>query len=326
MPPIYAIFVVFSMAAPAFAGQSPSPLCDYAAIAPKPPVTYPGELQSGGEVVNADGKFTASQLRDGRYVFLIVRDQNRKLHVVWGLQSQAPQASTPDRNYLSHLSLWSQAEREFKTDIEVVASGEVNLMNSVAAEFNNRSAKWPGDDRLESTEAVLSKMGIAFGSAPGPSTLRVNYADPEKAKKDSERHHVEAHRRAQWRNQYLSTPAADGALSGVQMEAALRYLQHQLYSRQDLRHATKFGQINTGALIPASPQSKDMDAVLKLVHCIGMLQNDGIEMTVHKYLEKDKQLTGVWHAAKLILGEELVTPDKVPLDSQTPSSVPKAKR
>ncbi len=292
----------------AFASQQ----CNFAPLSRSKHIQkYDGELPRGGEVLSEQSKFRPDQLVDGRYGYLIVRDAKGNRHVVWSQQSLPPDPNNPDLWYVTHMSEMNQAEHLLGKPLDVIAGGEAHLNNGVVSELNNRSGKWRGGrDRLDLAAEVLGKMGLpVVRSETGPRTSLIDYSDEKISTAQEKMHHEKWEELGAKRHAYLSAPATPPALSGKQVEDAMRLIHRKLYENPMFRSDTVVGHLNTGKLFPAKKMTvEELDCLNWVLSTVTMIQLNEIELSVDKFMRRDPKLEKLRAGAKL-LGVDLPDPD-----------------
>ncbi|GEM_PF-4557026 len=303
---LFGVAVLFNTAV--FASKK----CKFAALSRTKYIQkYAGEFVRGGDVLSEQSTFKADQMADGRHGYLIVRDAKGNRHVVWSLQSLPPDSENPGLWYVTHLSEMNQAEHLLGKPLKVLAGGEAHLNNGVVSELNNRSGKWRGGrDRLDLAADVLGKMGLpVVMTETGPRTSLVDFSDKKISAAQKRMHHLKWEELGAKRHAYLSAPSPPQALSGQQVENALRLVHRKLYENPLYRSDTVVGHLDTGKLFPDKKMTaEELECLNWVMHTVKSIQLNEIELSVGTSMRRDPKLEKVWAGAKL-LGIELPPPN-----------------
>lgn len=245
---------------------------------------YSGAIFSAGTVYDpSTQKFSEADKRDGIYLYLVVR-QGARNRVVWSLR--APGEVTIGKNLVIHDSLFEAAKTALGAEPEVIAAGQVSIINGLVPRIDNRSRTRPGGpERIELAETPLKQMGLNVQEG----TRRLNFSGvPEiidglvnKEYPDYD-HHTGAEELANLRSRIERDPRWQAAENHIRAWHAKVY-----QTRPDLRHPSIPGYLDLkkmfgfdSAKYTQLPEATRY-AFEKAAHVMRGLQIDGIEFAVH---------------------------------------------
>jgi len=131
---------------------------------------YSNALEHGGIVLSGKQPLPSQLLEDGRYVYLVATYKGKEF-VAWGLSAQGE--ITPEKNLLTHTSLFNQLTRELGAEPEIVAAGQALILNGKVGILDNKSGtRRGGPEHLAYAAKKLAQHGLAVT----PATQKKDYS------------------------------------------------------------------------------------------------------------------------------------------------------